>query len=203
VLSSALGCNEGHCGPQLTANGSWDFLKHANHVNSQFDYEGMTVLGDKKAKPQVEAESEYVKRKEAEFEMKKTGEGKSWREHWFGDRTEAYQPKFNELLNKTLNSKKMPLEFGSFQDAKYALILKTVHTQLGWKFSAIIQRPFLVNLRATFVETQNPTNVIAEVVITKCEGNVGHSEFFNRDGLTVAYGNAGKELGSFISKELK
>ena len=32
---------------------------------------------------------------------------------------EAYQPEFNELLNKTLIAKKKGLEFGSFQDVSW------------------------------------------------------------------------------------
>jgi hypothetical protein len=175
-----------------------DFLKQENQVNLEYVYDGMTVRPDKKEVP----EQDYIARKVAEFDRKEAGRGELWREHWFGNRAGIYQPKFCEALNQRLSAKKIDLQFGSFKQAKYTLVLKTTYTELGWKFSDVIQHPFLINAQATFVETQNRTNVPAEITIIKAPGSAVGSDFGGR-GLAEAYGNAGKELGIFLSKKLK
>ncbi len=197
MVLAALSAANGHCGVKLTS-GSLDLLKQEKQVNVEYVYDGMTVRPDKKEVP----EKDYIARKVAEFDKKEAGRGESWRERWFGDRAAIYQPKFCDTLNQRLSARKIDLQFGSFKQAKYTLVLKTTYTELGWKFSDIIQHPFLINAQATFVETRNRTNVPAEITIIKAAGSADRSDFAGR-GLAEAYGNAGKELGILLSKKLR
>jgi hypothetical protein len=201
VVLAALSATDGHCGIKLTS-GSLDFLNQENQVNVEFVYDGMTVCSDKKTKKEPEPEQDFVTRKVAEYNQKAAGRGDTWRENWVADRAAVLQPKFCELLNKYLSAKKMDLQFGPFKNAKYTLILKTTYTEIGWKFSDIIKHPFLIDAKAAFVETQKPANVRAEITIT-ASGSADGSDFSTRRGLVEAYGNAGKELGSLISRKPK
>jgi hypothetical protein len=197
----ALSCLDGYCGIKLTS-GSLDFLNQENQVNVEFVYDGMTVCSDKKTKKEPESEQDFVARKAAEYNQKAAGRGDTWRENWVGDRAAVLQPKFCELLNKYLSAKKMDLQFGSFKNAKYTLILKTTYTEIGWKFSDIIKHPFLINAQASLVETQSPAMARAEISIT-ASGSADGSDFSTRRGLVEAYGNAGKELGSLLARKAK
>ena len=181
-------------------SGSLDFLKGEKQVNVEYVYDGMTVRDKDKKESQ---EEDFVARKVAEYNQKKAGHGDEWRKGWINDRFESYQPRFNELLNKTVSDKKYDLQFGSFKDAKYTLILITTYTEIGWKFSDVIKHPFFINGQAVFCESQNRTNVLAVISITKAPGNGDGTDFATRLGLAESYAKAGKELGILISKKVK
>jgi hypothetical protein len=200
ILACTMECVTGYCGIVKLTSGSLDFLKHDKQINLEYVYDGMTVRGKDKKESQ---EEDFVAQKVAEYNQKKAGRGDEWREGWIDDRVESYQPRFNELLNKTASGKNIDLQFDSFKDAKYTLILKTTYTEIGWKFSDVIKHPFFINAQAIFVESQNRTNVLAVISITKAPGNGDGTDFATRQGLAEAYAKAGKELGIFIYKTLK
>ena len=181
------------------ASGSLDFLKQEKQINLEYVYDGMTVRADKQEVP----EKDYVMTKTTQLDAKVAGHGQLWREGWIDDRAAIYQAKFQDVLNKIVTAKKLDLQFGSFKDSKYTLILKTTCTELGWKFSDVIKHPFLINAQADFVETQNPTNLLADLTIIKAPGSADGTDFATRRGLGEAYGNAGKELGILLAKKLK
>jgi hypothetical protein len=185
-------------GVKLTS-GSVDFLKQEKQVNVEYVYDGMTVNPDRKDLPREMAEKDFIAKRVAQFDEKQAGRGESWRERWINSRADSYEPSFCDGLNQRLSAKKIDLQFGFFRGAKYTLILKTTHTELGWKFSDVIKHPFLINAEATFVETQNRTNSPAEITILKASGSAEGSDFTGR-GLAEAYGNAGKQLGVFLSR---
>jgi len=144
----------------------------------------------------------FVDEKVAKYNEKEPGHGDRWRRAWVDDRTGRYQPKFNELLNKYVSAKKKDLEFDSFKDAKYTLILKTTFTSVGYNV-AIMRRPSFINAEAILVETQNRSNVLAVVTITKAPGNDAWGNDFDA-GMRIqeSYAKAGKELGVFIAKQI-
>jgi len=139
----------------------------------------------------------------AEYNQKRAGRGDEWRQGWISDRFESYQPRFMELLNQTVSSKKSGLQFDQLPGAKYTLILKTTYTEIGWKFSDVIKHSFSINAQAIFVEPQNRTNVLAIITVTRASGNGDGTDFATRMGLAEAYAKAGKELGKFISRGVK
>lgn len=176
-------------------SGSLAFLKQESRVNVEYDYNGMKVSGMK--------EEDFVAKKVADYNKKQPGRGDQWRQAWINDRTEKYQPKFEQLLNKYASGKRGNLQFGSFKDAKYTLILKTTFTSEGYNV-AIMARPAFINANAIFVETQNRTNVIAVVTITKAPGmDAWGNDFDAGSRIQEAYAKAGKELGIFIAKKIK
>jgi hypothetical protein len=200
VLAAAAGCMTGNCALVSLTRGSLDFLRQEKQVNLEYVYDGMSVRDiDKKE----DREEDFIAKTVAGHNQKQAGRGEKWRQGWTEDRAGSYQPKFCELLNKSVSAKRRDLEFGAFKDAKYTLILKTTYTELGWKLSAIIKHPFFISGQALLVETQNRSNVAAVVTITKAPGNDPQTDFVTRQGLAEAYAKAGKELGSFICKTLK
>ena len=199
-LTSTAGLLAGHGAIVKLANGSLDFLKPETQVNLEYVYDGMMVRGKDKA---VRPEEDFVASKVAEYNAQVAGRGDEWRKGWISERNDRYQPRFSELLNQTLTARKSNLQFGFFKDRRYTLILKTTYTELGWKFSDVIKHSFMINAQAIFVETQNRTNVLAVLSITKAPGNGTGSDFNSRIGLAEAYAKAGKELGIIIAKDLK
>jgi hypothetical protein len=179
-------------------SGALGFLKGETQVNVEYSYEGMRV-------GKFAREQDYIDKKIAEYNQKEAGRGDRWHRAWLDDRTQRFQPKFEELLNRFLAERKSSLRFGSFKDAKYTLLLKTTFLEPGWSTGNImIRHPAQIDADAVFVETQNRANPLATLTITKSPGQ-GAMGFDWDTGyrLQESYAKAGKELGIFISRKLK
>jgi hypothetical protein len=177
-------------------SGSLDVLKQETAVNVLYSYEGMGV-------GKSGSEKDYVDKKVAELNQKEVGRGDKWRQAWVDDRANRFQPKFENLLNKQLSGAKNPLTFGAHPDAKYTLILKTTFTEPGWNV-AIARRPALISATVLLVETQNQTNPIATLTITKATGmDAWGVDYDTGYRLQESYAKAGKELGILIRKKIK
>jgi hypothetical protein len=177
-------------------SGTVDFLKQEKQVNLEYVYDGMRV-------GKFDKEVDFVAEKIAEYNKKEAGRGERWHKSWISDRTERFQPKFQDLLSRYWSEKKNGPQVGSFKDAKYTLILKTTMTDTGWNVG-VMRRPAYINAQAIFVETQNRSNVLAVLTITKSPGNTTWgNDYDTGERMQESYAKAGKELGAFLSKKIK
>ena len=196
VLIAMAGTSVGYGAIINLRSGSLDFLKGETQVNVEYGYENMRV-------GKFEREQDYIDKKVAEFN-KEAGKGELWRQGWVNDRARRYQPKFEELLNRFLAARKSSLNFGSFKDAKYTLILKTTFTEPGWAGIGGIRESARIDADAVFVETQNRATPLARLNITKSPG-LGAWGYDYDAGMRIqeSYAKAGKELGIFLSRKVK
>jgi hypothetical protein len=171
-----------------TTLGSFAFLKQEKQVNLEFDYSNMKV--GRKPKDCV-PEEEFI----ARLNQKQPGHGDMWKREWTGS-APNYQRKFQELLNKQFAEAAVPLEFGSFKDAEYTLILKTTTVVTGTE--GFIPSPPFISADAVFVETGRRTNTVAVAQIEKMPGS-GAWAFDMRE----AYAKAGKDLGILLRRKAK
>jgi len=196
ALTTMIGCSVGYGGIIKLRSGTVDFLKGETRVNVEYSYDGMAV-------GKFAREQDYLDKKVADYNAKEPGKGDRWRQNWVNDRALRFQPKFEELINHHLAARKTSLQFGSFKDAKYTLILRTTFTEPGWNVT-IAARPAYMSAEATFVETQNRANPLAVFTITKSPGQgVMGVEYDTGSRVAESYAKAGKELGIFIAKKLK
>jgi hypothetical protein len=195
VLASAVGSMTGYCGMVALLSGSVAILQQETKVNLEFDYDGMRV-------GKFIREEDYLAKKVAEYNQKEAGRGDRWRQAWITDRTQRFQPKFTELLNKYVSSKNGNLQFGPFKDAKYTLLLKTTFTEPGWNVG-VMRHPAFINCDAMLVETQNRGKIVAALTITKSPGNPMWNDYDTGERIQESYAKAGKELGIFIAKKLR
>ena len=133
----------------------------------------------------------------AQENQKQAGRGDSWKLEWIGERIIKYQPKFQELLNKQFAMDKVPLEFGTFKDAKYTLILKTKILMTGKPWPPFPYPP-KITADAVFVETNNRTNPVAVVNLVTVPGQ----GLWGPD-MSEAYAKSGKDLGILIHWKIK
>lgn len=176
-------------------SGSLDFLKGETRVNVEYGYDNLLVS--------KQAEQEYVSRTIAALNNKQPGRGDRWHQEWISDRTEKFQPKFEDLLNKYLADGKSSLVFGAYPDAKYTLLLKTTAISLGYNV-AIARYPATLTAEVVFVETQKRENSLATLTVTKSKGlDAWGNDYASGDRLKEAYAKAGKELGILIAKKVR
>jgi hypothetical protein len=177
-------------GGDLIKSGSVAFLKQERRVNLEYDDTGMKV--GRNAKDSVPME-EFIAREN----QKQAGHGDIWKLEWTGQRTLQYQPKFQELLNKQFAADNVQLEFGTFKDAKYTLILKTKIMMTGKPWPPFPYPP-KITADAVFEETNNRTNPVAVVNLV----NVPGQSLWGPD-MSEAYAKAGKDLGILIRGKIK
>ena len=173
--------------------GNYSFLKNEKNITIVFDYSNMKVGKDL-------SEEEYVDKKVKEHNEKEAGKGDKWKEGWFGARESRYQPKFMELINKSLSKTSLKASEGG--NTKYTLIVKTVYTEPGFNIG-IMKQPAYANFEMIFIETESK-KVVKKYVLTKVPGSQAMGYDFDAGSrIAECYAKAGKMMGAYIAKALK
>lgn len=175
-------------------SGDASVLKGQTQVNVEYDYSSFGV-------GKFATEQEYLDKKYAEYEAEEAGKGKRFKESWLAARKNRYHPKFEELINKGMEGKKMT--FGEYPNAKYTLIVKTTFVEIGFNVG-VMKKPASVSFQYDIVETANHGKVLASMT----QDNVPGSQMAGFDydvGSRVAesYAKGGKMLAKLLGKKLK
>lgn len=175
-------------------SGKLDFLKDQKTINVIYDYETMGV-------GKFSKEEDYVNEKVSDYNQKEAGKGDEWKKNWIADRKNRFEPRFEELMNAHLE--KYDVAVGSYPDAEYTIVLKTVFTEPGFNVG-VMRRPAFVNLQAVFVKTASLTDEVAVVTIDKSPGRDAMGfDFDSGYRIQESYAKAGKELAQYINKNVK
>ena len=160
-------------------------------INVQYDYSNMKIGKS------MTTEEQYVNEKTAEKNKTEPGTGDKWKEKWNGSRAGLYQPKFEELVNKEMESKN--IKHGTFPAAKYTLLVHTVFTEPGYNVG-VMKQPSFVNFEFTYVETANPSNVVAKMTLDKVAGAQALGfDYDTATRLSESYAKGGKILGKYLA----
>lgn len=169
------------------------YLKGQKEILLQFTYDNMTV-GKK-------SESEYIKEKVEDYNKKEAGKGDAWAKSWTADRATIYEPKFEELFNKSAGEKLS----GSRKNtsAKYTLIVHTTRTEPGFNIG-VMKKNAEGDFELSIVETANPTKVLSTGILK----NIPGSQFAGYDydvssRVKESYAKAGKMVGKTLAKATK
>ena len=170
--------------------GSLSPLAGETSINAKFLYDGMAV-------GKFDKESDYVAKKVEEYNKKEPGRGDNWAKSWVGDREREFEPKFEELFDKSGDitiSRKKPV--------KYTLIFKTLFTEPGYNV-VVSRKNAVINAEAWIVET-GKDRVIAKISITKAPGRTyGGYDYDTGGRIAECYAISGKKLAKFIKKMAK
>lgn len=172
-------------------SGKLGVLNGQSTINLEYDYSDMGV-------GKYKDEADYIAKKKEDYNKKEAGRGDKWEEAWVADRSNRFQPQFEELFNKY-----SPVQGGDHADAKYTLIFKTKFTEPGFNIH-ITRKNAEIDGEAWIVETANPEKVIAKITVEKCQGRTfGGYDYDSGTRIQEAYAVAGKGLGKFLKKEVK
>lgn len=164
--------------------GSLEAVKNIKEFNIEFTYENMSV-------GKFKTEAEYVNKKKEEYNKKEAGKGDKWAEAWVNDRKSRFEPKFVEKFEEYSGAS----EKGN---AKYTIIFNTSFTEPGFAIGIGFggSKSAEINGELTVVETENRSNVIAKLTITKSPGRTGTGyDFDTGERISESYEKAGKEFG--------
>ncbi|MDW9381996.1 hypothetical protein [Chryseobacterium sp. JV558] len=174
-------------------SGNFDFLKDQTEVNVQFKFEKPLFQADNYT------EAQYLERRKAETLAKKGEESwKEWDEEWQKHKESVFLDRFIQGLN----GKAKKIKFSKGVTAKYTLILDTKWIYAGW--TGFVTQPAKLSSELIFVETENPSKVLAKIQGDKIEGIGSKVSYHMEYGrISAAYEKTGKELGKAIKSALK
>ena len=189
VLSLAFICYSSGAQRLKLTDGSLSVLKDEQSINTEFTYDNMKV-------GKFDREEDYVRTKIADYNKKEAGKGDTWAKNWVADRQSRFEPKFNELLEKSSD-----MSVNRKKESKYTLIFKTSFTEPGFNIG-IMRKNAEMNGEAWIVETANRNNVIARISVQKALGRTfGGYDFDTGERISETYADAAKALGNFIKKQ--
>lgn len=161
-------------------------LKDQKEINAEFTYDHLTVGKD--------SEEDYIRKKTAEYNNKEAGKGDTWAKAWKADRTDRYEPKFDELFNDNGDMK-----VGKYPNAKYTLIFHNTYIEPGFNVG-VARKNSYIDAEVQIVETADHNKTIAKVSIDNAPGRMMGFDFDTGMRIMESYAVAGKKLARFIAR---
>jgi len=172
-------------------SGDVKILKSEKEYNFEFDYKGLKVGG-------VD-EEDYLAEKVKDKNKKEMGSGDKFKNEWFDNRERKFEPKFDELFNKTLSGEGVKGS-KSNKNAKYTIFVKTDYIEPGYNVG-ISRKPAFINATVKIFEIANPSNVVAKLMLTNVPGQDAMGFDYDAGGrIAESYAKTGKEVAKYLIK---
>lgn len=168
--------------------GDTKFLKGQEELGVIFTYGENLLIGGG-------TEAEYMEKKMADAEEDEVGGGERWKEAWYADRTEHFQPKFILLFEDGLKKYDVIL-MDRDNTSEYTMIVNTTFIEPGFNVG-MASKKASVDMYVTFVETANHEVVKAKYRIMKSPGTAMY-DLGARVG--ESYAKAAKEFAKLLHK---
>jgi hypothetical protein len=167
-------------------NGDMKALKGVTALKIEYDYSDLGV-------GKFEVEDDYIAKKVAEMNEDEAGTGDSWKEKWFADRPERYEPKYEELFNKYAES----IEAGQDVESDVTMDVHTTFLEPGFNVG-VARKPAFINLEISFIRGGE---ALAVIEMLKCPGSDAWGfDFDTGYRISEAYAKAGKAMARYLLK---
>lgn len=165
-------------------SGDYNFLKGEKFIKVVFKFEGVTF--EKKNL----SEEEFIAKRMTEIEKDKgKEEAEKWKADWEYSKSKTFQDKFLASWNKNTEIEAST----KFEKTKYTLVVEPKWIHVGL-FAPFASDPSLLNSTMTFVETDNPSNVLMVVEGIKVTGDNGFGVPNHNDRISECYAKTSKML---------
>lgn len=165
-------------------SGDYNFLKGEKFIKVVFKFEGVTFEKKKLS------EEEFVAKRMMEIEKNKgKEEAEKWKADWEYSKEKTFQDKFLASWNKNTEIEAST----KFEKTRYTLIVEPTWISQGI-FGGIGSIPAEMNSKMTFVETENPNNILMLVEGIKATGDNVIGIPNNNDRISECYAKTSKML---------
>ena len=176
--------------------GSLSFLKDQKVVNVEFKYDNLRLMKDNVT------EKEYVDERREFLNNRNKGEGDNWLKKWEGAREAFWEPKFLDLMRRTVTESKGIVFQKDAPQAPYTLIVDAQWIYPGWD-AYVMKQKAKVTTVLSFVETNNKENVLYQIRSIEAPGDqIGHN-YSNELRIGEGFEKTAKSFGKLIVKRLK
>lgn len=175
--------------------GSWKNLKGITSYNLVFDYSDLEI-------PKYDNEDEFLKDKMAKREKKEAGSGEKFKESWFADREDRYEPKFIESFNKRFKNGEVKVGKG-MDDAEYTIKVHTIFMYPGYNVGVMRQNSKISAVLSVY-KNDDPDTILFAVKYIKAEGNGAFGNDYNSGyRISEAYAKLAKTFAKHLTKKTK
>jgi len=176
--------------------GNLSFLKDQKVVNVEFKYDNLRLMKDNVT------EKEYVDERREFLNNRNKGEGDNWLKKWEGARETFWEPKFLDLMRRTVTESKGIAFQKDAPQASYTLIVDAQWIYPGWD-AWVMKQKAKVTTVLSFVETNNRENVLYQIRSIEAPGDqIGHN-YSNELRIGEGFEKTAKSFGKLIIKRLK
>ena len=176
--------------------GNLSFLKDQKVVNVEFKYDNLRLMKDNVT------EKEYVDERREFLNNRNKGEGDNWLKKWEGARETFWEPKFLDLMRRTVTESKGIVFQKDAPQAAYTLIVDAQWIYPGWD-AYVMKQKAKVTTVLSFVETNNKENVLYQIRSIEAPGDqIGHN-YSNELRIGEGFEKTAKSFGKLIIKRLK
>jgi len=156
--------------------GDWSDLKGITEFNLEFDYSDLEI-------PKYDSEEAFLEDKIAKREEKEPGTGEKFRESWFSDRENYYEPRFIETFNDRYKDGLVKVD-RDLGNAEYTMKVHTTFIYPGYNVG-VVRKNSKLEVTLSVYKNDNPDDVIFEVDYTKIEG-AGNGGYDFNSGQRIA-----------------
>lgn len=174
--------------------GSYAALKDIKEYNLEFDYSSLSI-------PKYNSEEDFLIDKMAKRDDKNPESGEKFKESWFADRENRYEPKFIESFNERF--KNGEIKVGKDLKTEYTLKIHTTMMWAGynvgvWRENSKIEATIYV------YKIDDPNTVLLVADFTRVEGGgLSGMDYNSGDRIAQAYGKLAKKLSVEIDRTAK
>ena len=174
--------------------GSYAALKDIKEYNLEFDYSSLSI-------PKYNSEEDFLIDKMAKRDDKNPESGEKFKESWFADRENRYEPKFIESFNERF--KNGEIKVGKDLKTEYTLKIHTTMMWAGynvgvWRENSKIEATIYV------YKNDDPNTVLLAADFTRVEGGgLSGMDYNSGDRIAQAYGKLAKKLSIEIDRRAK
>lgn len=174
--------------------GDFKNLKGISAYNLEFDYSNLSI-------PKYKSEEEFLEDKMSKRDEKDSEWGEKFKESWFADRENRYEPKFIESFNKRFDDG--DIKVGKNIGAEYTMYVHTTMMWAGYNVG-VWRENSKIEATITVYKNGEPNNVIFSADYTKVEGNGAFGmDYDSGYRISEAYAKLAKELAANIKKKAK
>ncbi len=135
-------------------------LKGISQYDLVFDYSDVQI-------PKYDSEEEFLKDEMDKRDEKEPGTGEKFKESWFSDREERYEPKFIESFNKRFDDGQVKV--GMNLEAEYIMKIHTTLLSAG-NNNLITRKNAKIDAVISVYKKDNPSELLYSVKYTRAEG---------------------------------
>ena len=177
------------------SEGKFSNLKGITEFNLEFDYTDVQI-------PKYKSEEEFLQDKMEKRDEKEPGSGEKFKQDWFDDRHEQYEPKYVESFNKRFEEGEVNVDRDN-DSAEYTIMIHTTDLYAGYNVG-ISRKNAWINAELSVYKNDNPDQPILVVKYTKAEG--GGAMGYDYDTgyrISECYAKLAKTFAKTILKKAK
>lgn len=167
-------------------------LKEISSYTMEFDYSNLEI-------PKYDSEDEFLADKMEKREKKEAGTGEKFKESWFADREERYEPKFIESFNKRFDDNQVSVSTDG--EAMYTMQVHTNKIYAGYNVG-VVRKNAEISATITVFETANPDNVVFSGKYRDVQGYGAMGNDYNSGyRISECYAKLAKNIAGYIKKK--